>query len=351
MKRLSKGSNMFARLTRWPKWLWKSLFWVSLVVCLIAFGFTIIDKIKMDPISSIYQTVIEFFPKDKFCTVPIRIASTISTVLFCFLWLYKDRFYILSVRSFSHDLGSVDLETIEKNYSLSSMELDVCDEVKEEEYNKAVLKVDLECESFIRKSKGAYTGFYGIAHTPLLFRMGYNIGDQTNIKLFHKARSNQSQFKEWVNDGAGFMLDAPQEINRNVQSNELIVAISTTFEIKQNEISDLQPDSKHIIMFRGKNCGFDVITSYRDAERARDEITEKVRELVKKYDIIKIHLLISSSAAFTFFLGMAYSKQHDPECVVYHYQRPNYPWGISIKATADRCIIQAKQQEQLSARK
>ena len=161
--------------------------------------------------------------------------------------------------------------------------------------------------------------------------MGYLIGDQSNVLVFHKTRSNDSKFTEWSRDRGEFIIETPKEYNSGIISKDLIVSISTTFEIKYEELTDLKPQDKHVLMFTANNFGFDVIQSNLDATIARDMIYRNIRDIVKKYDIDKIHFAISSSAAFTFFLGMGYSKQHDPDCIVYHYQRPHYPWGITIR--------------------
>ena len=46
-------------------------------------------------------------------------------------------------------------------------------------------------------------GYMGIAHTPLILRMGNQIGDEVGIKLFHKSRKeneNTNVFKELKKD-------------------------------------------------------------------------------------------------------------------------------------------------------
>ena len=196
---------------------------------------------------------------------------------------------------------------------------------------QAVSIIDQELNKIKRKRGDSLLGFYGIAHTPLLFRIGYLIGDQSNVLVFHKTRSNDSKFTEWSRDRGAFIIETPKEYNSGIISKDLIVSISTTFEIKYEELTDLKPQDKHVLMFTANNFGFDVIQSNLDATIARDMIYRNIRDIVKKYDIDKIHFAISSSAAFTFFLGMGYSKQHDPDCIVYHYQRPHYPWGITIR--------------------
>lgn len=54
-----------------------------------------------------------------------------------------------------------------------------------------------------------------------------------------------------------------------------------------------------------------------------------MREIVSSANIEKIHLVLSTSSDFTFFLSQGFSKYHDPEIIVYQYDRSDsqkYPW-------------------------
>ena len=254
-------------------------------------------------------------------------------------WLGYNNFYLFAFKSFAHDLGVVDTSELKELYKVIPVSIDITDEIQNHNMHKAIAAFDKECEKAIIQRKNLPAGFYGIAHTPFVFRLGYRFGDQSNVKLYHKARSNDSVFKEWSDQKGSFNIIPPIELNKNIVSDELIVEISTTFEIKESEIADLKPENKHVVIFKGNILNFDAITSYVDAQNARELIMVTMRGLVKQYDIRKIHMVISSSVAFTFFLGMAYSKQHDPECIVYHYEMPHYPWGLSIKSRTENCFV------------
>ena len=85
--------------------------------------------------------------------------------------------------------------------------------------------------------------------------------------------------------------------------------------------------------------GFDVIRSYEQAEVLKGHILSIVRQKNKEYGIKKLHLMISSSVSFTFLLATGISKQHDPEIVVYHYEKGVYTWGINISKCDEEAIL------------
>ena len=132
-----------------------------------------------------------------------------------------------------------------------------------------------------------------------------------------------------------------KEENENIKSNILLLEISMSFPIKDSELIDLYPEVKHILKVKNKDdkFGFDVLKNITDADAIRDDIMKEMRRICKKYDIKKVEIVMSTSVAFTIYLGMAFSKQHDPRCVVYHYEKRHYPWGIDIDAAPHDCFI------------
>ena len=333
-KKIKRCGISLARYKRF----WKASIIVSFVLTAIAFGFSV-DKIKVGPFDEIYQTIVGIMPKSMTIIPKIRIFIIVWLIISIIMFFFRERYYLISIRALAPDLGKIDDKDIRENFWEKCIDIDISDIKKKKKKKKAIEEIDAKCRQIQRIRGNDRIGFYGIAHIPFLFKIGYNLGDQSNIQIFHKSRENDSVFKEWLRQKGSFKMLEPVELNRCVISDELIVTISTSFEIKNTELSSLDPDGKHILMLKGNILDFDSITCYKDAEKARNQIMESIRDFVKKYDIQKVHLVIASSAAFTFFLGMAYSRQHDPECIVYHYERPYYPWGISIKKTARRCII------------
>lgn len=317
-----------------------------LFFCIIEYilGPELIKKIEIWGVNSLNNTIINIFPEfhiilDEYILwiVLFFIASCLLKILF---WL-KNSIFLISEVSMGYKLAKVAKD---KNgrYIFSSV-LNVNEEMSNNKIADAVKKQDEFINKFIKRYKFADIGYYGIAHTPLVFRAGFLVGDQDNVHLYHKLRKNDSLFKEWIDDSTSFsfmngITKLPQK--NSIDSNELIVAISSSLDIQECEIAKLHPENKHLIFFKGNEIGFDYIISYQDAEKAREFIWSNVRSYVKKHNIQKLHLVIASSVAFTFFLGMGYSRQHDPECIVYHYERPDYKWGINIKKDSSECFVE-----------
>jgi len=246
-------------------------------------------------------------------------------------------------------LGKTQFKLNEESFKIlhpNIDELDLIEDVKivKEKYDM-IQSVVTKQDNFIEKFKDKINnndkyGYMGIAHTPLILRAGYKIGDETRFTMLHKKRN--VDYYEELNNSEGY---SPIKIEKkNVKDNcrELIVAISTTFPIQDNQLNILQPENKSIIKFKIDELGFDVITSEKQVEDYVGNILSEVRQIRNDKGITKIHMVIASSVAFTFALGQGLSSHYDPEIIIYHFDISNskkYPWGISLFKEPVNCIV------------
>lgn len=226
-------------------------------------------------------------------------------------------------------------------------QLDLIEEMgKAKEDLKSLSFVICNQDSFVKKFKDKinsddYFGYMGIAHTPLILRAGYQIGDEIKFILFHKLR-NSDYFKKLSESKAYAAINIEKKDIKKDSYKELIVAISTTFPIQDNQLHILEPENKSIIKFKTEELGFDVIISQLQIEEYVSTILKEVRQIVSERGIFKIHLVISSSAAFTFALGQAISNHYDPQIVIYHFDYNNeklYPWGVELFKDCTECVV------------
>lgn len=238
------------------------------------------------------------------------------------------------------NIGDID-EYYKEHYWIKTIKLDQTNDFAESYPDRAAIKhldeVALQLSNNTQKSR---CGYYGIAHTPMIFRFGFKMGDSgRNVMLFHKLRHGEVNFNELsdVLDGKGVYVF---EKNKSIKSDELIVSIATSAQINEQNLVDLNPKNKHIIMFDSLNYDVDYITSKVTIQYIKDSILTYVRMRVKEYGMQKLHIVIASSVAFTFALGQSFSNQMDPQIVVYHYANGNYYWGICVNKDYDdpKCI-------------
>lgn len=312
-----------------------------LILFLISFGIDeILKKIEIGGVSGIYNTIIAIMPEQCLTLLPsLKFPIGFLLIISFILFIWKKRMNVLRHISLAHGMAPLS-PNIKKEYFIKEKNLDMAEYSYPNDLHQIIQEQDSAINDFIA-TKGIHS-YYGIAHTPLVFRAGYMYGDQQEVHLFHKMRNNSANFEEW-DTSADIKWETSfrevKEENKSCKSNNLIVAISTSLEIKNIEIASITNTKCHIIRFQLQTLGFDIIGNYTQAENLRKQILSKIRDIVKKYDIRYIHMVISSSVAFTFFLGAGFSSQHDPDIIVYHYDNGKYIWGIDMKKSGLDAII------------
>lgn len=318
-------------------------FWLFLAMTLIVYGKgELLKKIEVKDISALYNTINNIIPGISHIAALKMIfpaLTVISALLYLYCKYYKEPAVFIKHSSFSPDIAEVNSKILD-HYYIKNISINQSDVMSTPDtYAKAIELQDSIAEKICNLRKGNKLCYYGIAHTPLIFRLGYKIGDENNIMLLHKKRNNAAVFEEWNRNEDNSYLINYNENNGAIKSNELLVSIATSLQIKENELSSIGYQDKHYLKFESQVIDFDNILSYSQAERIRNEIMRRIRDACKKYGIKRIHLAIASSSAFTFFLAQAFSPQHDPEIVVYHYSRGDYPWGIIINEEPQNAVI------------
>lgn len=326
-------------ITSIPKPVYMTAFMLFLLIDAVGLNLaSLLKKIEIFDIAASYNSLTALYPPiTKIAQDYILVFLVLTVVLFAML-LYRPKVIMVKHISYAQDVASVNQDILKKYY-VKKIDINQYESMKSTEtILEAISEQDQTAKSILKSRKSANLCYYGIAHTPLIFRLGFFMGDQNNIMLLHKARTNGSLFDEWSNDN-GYSTITPREANEIVLSTELIVSISTSLKINERDLASLNPENKHILNFESNIISFDSIMSYTQAENFRSTIMHGIRDCVKRYGIKKIHLVISSSVAFTFFLGQALSAQHDPITVVYHFEKGVYPWGICMNENADNALV------------
>lgn len=264
--------------------------------------------------------------------------------------ILRPKAIVISHSTFSNTQSSYD-GSIAKGLLVDQRDINLVDSMRKQDIVEAIRTQDRLVSGILRDCD-EYTElfYYGIAHIPLIFRAGYQIGDEGKVRLLHKYRNEQSVFKEISTEADNFMIELigyPRCFNKAAK--ELLVVVATSFPVSPEDLSVFRNNKiGYELRFEMKDqalYGVDSIDSYAVMNRLRAGILSHVREIVASENIEKIHLVLSTSSDFTFFLSQGFSKYHDPEVIVYQYERSNaqkYPWGISNKAFPASAIILQK---------
>lgn len=236
----------------------------------------------------------------------------------------------------------------EKNdmFTVDQMPLSLDDEMANigNEYHKiadVVKKQDDAIKHYLKNLKHTdKRGYAGVAHSPLLFRAGNTLGNRARYSLFHLVREKKV-FTRLIDVDIPYAL-IPSTTNRIKKCNEMLVTISTSFQINESVLAVFRPKEKCVIHFSSSQLGFDVINSKKQIEQYTDIVRSVIMDVTKHQPIQKIHIVIASSAAFTVALGQVFQNTYMPEAIMYHYDAGSpekYPWGISLRQPPEECIV------------
>lgn len=264
------------------------------------------------------------------------------------LRIYKSaihpRVMIISHSSFSNTQTTYD-RNIFSGYSIKETEINLVENMSRHNIVDAIRVQDSLIEEVLNSfDKYTELAYYGIAHIPLVFRAGFQVGDEGNVRLLHKYRNHQSEFKEISNEPDNGDVNLQYRLLTTAgSSKEMLVVIATSLPVVSGDLVAFHCGNELYIEMEDKSMyGFDAVDSYAAMNRLRSGILGKIRETVVKNNIERIHLVLATSSDFTFFLAQGFSKTHDPEIIVYQYERSNpqkYPWGISNKALPASAVI------------
>lgn len=330
--------------------------WLAAFGILALFALFDIDtlkKIELWDISSIANTVDSFASPilDIFENILIKALIYALFGITLLLRVYKSaihpRAIIITHSSFSNAQSSYD-PSIVSGYSVKEQDINLVNQMARHNTVDAIRTQDALIEESLNDcDKSTELFYYGIAHIPLIFRAGFQVGDEGKVRLLHKYRNDQPYFKEISSDPDTYTVRLRTSTVRNTKvSSDMLVVVATSLPVASEDLAIFRSGNicceLHFEMENKSMYGFDSVDSYAAMNRLRKGILDKIRETATKKNIKRIHMVLATSSDFTFFLAQCFSKNHDPEVVVYHYDRNSntkYPWGISNILSPANAVI------------
>lgn len=336
-------SNIFKKISKFNTLI--AVF--GIILCLLAFILNYInmnvniDLFSSDEFNKYFKLLKDFCTLEKrFKLVFILIFLSCIAIIVLKKYFKNDTIRILFVNTFKNNNSKISTRYINEDIYIKdiSKEIEVLAN-DYQKYNTIVEKIDNISREFMELKEYNFFAYGGIMHTPLILRLGYQIGDETYFKLFHKKR-NESYFKLLKDKNVYIGNYSEMKIEKELkESNELVVSIATTFKITREQLKQFDIDKNNYIKFETANKGYDVIESEEQINQYKKIIFEKIREVCRDKEIKLIHLCISSSVAFTFSLGQGFSKNYDPEVIIYNYEKQEYAWGLKLFERSENSII------------
>ena len=319
----------------------------GIVLCLLAYVFNYInmnintDLFSSDEFNKYFKLLKDFcWLEEK--TKPLFILIFLLCIAIIGLRKYfkNDTIRILFVNTFKNNNSKINTRYINEDIYSKDISKEIGILTNDyKKYNTIVGMIDNISREFMEAKEYKVFAYGGIMHTPLILRLGYQLGDETYFKLLHKKRDG-SYFKLLKDNKAYIGNYTKMNVEKRLtESDTLVVSISTTFPITEEQLMQFNIENNNYLKFETIEKGFDVITSEKQINEYKDLIFKNIREITSSRRIKVIHLCISSSVAFTFALGQGFSRQYDSNVIIYNYDRQKYTWGLNLFENAENSIV------------
>lgn len=329
----------------------------TVIICCTIVSYLGTDALKNIPIvkSAYYDTIVANFPQFvNFLSADIGkvvFLILLLAVIICYLFrkLHRPFVLLMAHSTMGHDLSKLN-DSFRKSFwiakksignqlpSQNASEDQVVDVIREQD--KSFQEIRVNCWQ-------STVFYYGVAHTPLVSRLGYQWGQTKVIHFLHRFRptEDEQEFKAlpeyYVEEKMAFLhSDRLDEPNFSLQSEHLLVSIATTYPIKEEDLSYIDPTNTMIrYNIQVDRMGYDFFNSNQKIRSYADRIIDDLRKLVRERGIETIHFAISSSVPFTFYLAQQMNTNQFSKIIVYHFERGKYTWGIDVTESDARKSI------------
>ena len=332
----------------------------TLVICCTVVSF--LGKDSLDTIkflkSAYYETIVAKWPEFvEFLSAPVGklLFSILAVLLFiCFLLrkFYRPFALLIAHSTMGHDLSTLD-KSVGKAFWFKRKEVG-CQlpsrDAPSEQIVEAIQSQDTAFSEIKQKNWRSTIFYYGVAHTPLIFRLGYQFGQTAKVRFLHRFRPNgvAQNFTELPKIDNDRLAKLNRQIKRDItgHSKELLVVISTSYQVIEENLLAIDPNKemyRYWVQIDEEDNGVDFFNSYHKIHSYADSFEADIEQIVRKWNLQTVHIVISSSVPFTFYLGQLMNNNQFNKIIVYHYDHTRFTWGIDImESDPEKAIIWAK---------
>ncbi len=198
------------------------------------------------------------------------------------------------------------------------------------------LEIADEIRQLYKTSSNIELAYYGIAHIPLVFLLGFQLISRKSINLFEHDRRNN----KW--DLLQANTKFPELIVRNSLSNindtgtDIVIKFGISYPIMDVDLDPIVPLATPIIELTLPSPKLDTVTNIEQLESyalSFRGVLDEIHNLRTK--INRVHVFYAGPVSLAFRCGQMISPTIHPKVLVYNYfsrDEPKYRWGICVNA-------------------
>lgn len=186
----------------------------------------------------------------------------------------------------------------------------------------------------IANNTDATINYFGLAHIPLLFHIGFRLTNKRQLRFFEWDRYSGG-WNPLQEHGSYELLRVENLPNRTINSvGDVILRISISNSIELGEVLPVVPESISSIHIASMIKKRDLITSEQqiwDYGKQFRQVLDTVHELIPNRRAL--HLFYAGPVSLAVYLGQMIHHGVDRNIFVYNYtpaHTPRYSWGLEV---------------------
>jgi len=188
--------------------------------------------------------------------------------------------------------------------------------------------------------------YYGIAHIPLVFLLGYQLNVRRPINIFEHNRGNNrwnllqtaTSFPDLIVQGY------PSDVSK--LGTDIIIKFGVSYPIMDTDVNQILPSANSMIELAVPSPSPDVVRNIDQLEKYAlifRAILDEIHNLSARIDCV--HVFYAGPVSLAFRCGQLISPTIHPKVLVYNYvshDHPKYKWGIhvNIPSTSSNFLVE-----------
>lgn len=182
--------------------------------------------------------------------------------------------------------------------------------------------------------------YYGIAHIPLLFHMGYQVLTRAPVHFFEHNRTTDRWDRLDRSEEYPHIRITGLPASVSAEKGDVIVRISISYLVRSTAIEDIVTNPIASLHLRVDHPKIDSVTSMSQIEQYSVTFRDLLDEIHRLFpNTVRVHIFYSGPVALAVNLGRRISKTIHPKIIVYNYSvsdnPPGYAWGLEVTADVD----------------
>ncbi|WP_214734386.1 SAVED domain-containing protein [Exiguobacterium sp. s154] len=178
--------------------------------------------------------------------------------------------------------------------------------------------------------------YWGLAHIPLTFLMGYQIADKLSTSFFEWNQNSLSWNRVKDNNTEYPELLVSRQLNQSFEDVEdVVIKIGITYQVEDVTLNGLGLEGRDSYYLHLPSPTRNAIVSVRQLNEYQAVFRKTMDEINQYYPSLKrVHVFYSGQPSLAYRLGSCLSPRMDKEILVYNYHstsEPKYNWSINMK--------------------